>query len=67
MAKEKKVVSVTMEPEVIDILDMFAEQYGFNRSGALNFVLKNILSKSGTRSMVTDMVDDLYNLGWGRL
>ena len=63
MAKDKKVVSVTMEPDVIDMLDMFAEQYGFNRSGALNFVLKNILSKNGSRTTVCDMVSDLYNIG----
>ena len=52
MAKEKKVISVTMETEVVDMLDMFAEQFGFNRSGALNFVLKNILSQSGSYSMI---------------
>ena len=62
MANEKKVVSVTMEPEVIDMLDMFAEQYGFNRSGALNFVLKNILSKSGSNSMIDDMVCEMYHI-----
>lgn len=63
MAKEKKVISVTIETEVVDMLDMFAEQYGFNRSGALNFVLKNILSKSGSASTIRDMVSDIYNIG----
>ena len=63
MAKDKKVISVIMESDVIDILDMFADEYGFNRSAALNFIIKNILAKDGARSRVCDMVYDLYNMG----
>lgn len=62
MAKEKKVISVTMETDVIDMLDMFAEQFGFNRSGALNFILKNIIFPSGSYSMIDDMVCDMYHM-----
>lgn len=63
MAKDKKVISVTIESDVVDMLDLFAEQYGFNRSAALNFIIKNILAKDGARSRVCDMVYDLYNMG----
>ena len=62
MAKNKKVISFTLDAEVIQLVDMFTEKYGFNRSTALNFILKNVLSKSGSGSMVDDMVCDMHGI-----
>ena len=62
MSKDKKVISTTLESEVINYLDMFAEKYGFNRSSALNFILKNVLSSSGSGSMIDDMRCDMYGV-----
>lgn len=62
MTKDKKVISTTLEPEVINLLDMFAEKYGFTRSSALNFILKNVLSASGSGSMIDDMRCDIHGM-----
>ena len=59
MSKDKKVISVTLEPRVIEILDAFTEKYGFTRSSALNFILKYILILDGSSKIVVDMVSDL--------
>ena len=62
MSKDKKVISATLEPDVIKLLDMFSDKYGFTRSSGLNFILKNVLSASGSGSMIDDMRCDMHGI-----
>lgn len=60
MAKKgnKEIVTLSLDPEILHDIDLFSKKWGFTRSAALEFIFKNMVSESGARSMVCEMITE---------
>ncbi len=54
----KEIITVSLDPAILHDIDLFCKKWDFSRSAALEFIFKNMISKSGARDMVCEMLTE---------